>query len=53
VMFVIMSDADTGAQVRLRDKVTGTDLALQVPAFHAAIALITKQEKKLVATYGL
>jgi hypothetical protein len=53
VMFVIVSDADENARINLRDKITGGHLAFQVPALHAAILLLDKQQKNVVARYGV
>ncbi len=52
VMYVMVSDAAEDAKVDLRDKLTGTRLMLQLPAQHAAIAVIGKKEKAVVAKYG-
>jgi hypothetical protein len=52
VMYVIISDSAEDAMVDLRDKVTGVRLTLQIPSQHAAIAVIGKKEKAVVAKYG-
>jgi hypothetical protein len=52
VMFVITSDSDENAKIDILDKVSGARFTLQLPALHAAIALIGKQEKSVVAKYG-
>ena len=52
VMYVIISDAAEDTKIDLRDKTTGARLTLQLPSQHAAIAVIGKKEKTLVAKYG-
>ncbi len=52
VLYVMVSDAADDAKIDLRDKLTGTRLTLQLPAQHAAIAVIGRREKSVVAKYG-
>ena len=52
VMYVMVSDAAEDARIDLRDKLTGTRLNLQLPSQHAAIAVIGKRERGIVAKYG-
>lgn len=52
VMYVMISDAAEDAKIDLRDKTTGVRLTLQIPSQHAAIAVIGKKEKTVVARYG-
>ena len=52
VMYVIISDSVEDANVDFRDKTTGARLALQIGSQHAAIAIIGKKEKAVVAKYG-
>jgi hypothetical protein len=52
VMYVMISDAAEDAKIDLRDKATGFRLTLQLPSQHAAIAVIGKKEKTVVAKYG-
>jgi hypothetical protein len=52
VMYVMISDAAEDAKIDLRDKLTGARLSLLLPAQHAAIAVIGKREKAVVAKYG-
>jgi Beta-galactosidase len=52
VMYVMISDAGEDATIDFRDKLTGTRLNLVLPAQHAAIAVIGKREKSVVAKYG-
>jgi len=52
VLYVMVSDAAEDAKIDLRDKLTGTRLSLLLPAQHAAIAVMGKREKSVVAKYG-
>jgi hypothetical protein len=52
VMYVMVSDAAEDSKIDLRDKLTGVRLSLVLPAQHAAIAVIGKREKGVVAKYG-
>jgi len=45
VMYIMISDSADDSKVDLRDKLTGARLTLQLPAQHAAIAVIGKKEK--------
>jgi hypothetical protein len=38
--------------IALHDELTGADVNLNLPAQHAAMALISKTEKNIVAKYG-
>ena len=52
VMYVFVSDTATDSAISLRDQATGASLTFNLPAQHAAIAVIGKKEKKVVAKYG-
>jgi hypothetical protein len=52
VMYVMVSDRAEDSKIALRDRLTGVRLSLLLPAQHAAIALIGKREKAVVAKYG-
>jgi hypothetical protein len=52
VFYVLVSDNGEDSKVSLRDKVTGAHLDLQLKAQHAALAVIGKREKTIVAKYG-
>jgi hypothetical protein len=52
VLYVMSSESAEDARVDLRDKLTGVRLSLQLPAQHAAMALIGKKGKTVVARYG-
>jgi hypothetical protein len=52
VLYVLVSDSAHDATINLRDQSSGVSLAFSLPAEHAAIAVISKKEKKVVARYG-
>jgi hypothetical protein len=52
VLYVMESDCAEDAKIDLRDKLTGTRLTLTLPAQHAALAVVGKQAKSVVAKYG-
>jgi hypothetical protein len=52
VLYIMVSDAAESSGVILRDKLTGVPLELQLPAQHAALAVIGKREKRIIAKYG-
>ncbi len=52
VLYVMVSDSANDATISLRDQATGAPLSLTLPAEHAALAVISKKEKKTVAKYG-
>jgi hypothetical protein len=52
VMYVFVSDSDKDASVNIRDQATGVPIAFPLRAQHAALAVIGKKEKKVVAKYG-
>jgi hypothetical protein len=52
VLYILESESDRDCDITLHDALTGTDLKLQLPAQHAALALIDKQTRQLVAKYG-
>jgi hypothetical protein len=52
VLYVLVSDSANDATISLRDQSTGVPLTFSLPAEHAAIAVISKKEKKVVARYG-
>jgi hypothetical protein len=52
VLYVLVSDSANDAIINLRDQSTGVSLAFSLPAEHAAIAVIGKKEKKILARYG-
>ncbi len=52
MLYVLVSDSANDTNISLRDQATGVPLAFTLPAEHAAIAVIGKKEKKIVARYG-
>lgn len=52
VLYVVVSDSDQDAAINIRDQATGTPLAFHLPAQHAAIAVIGKKDRRVVAKYG-
>jgi hypothetical protein len=52
VLYVFVSDSANDTTIALRDETTGVALAFRLHAEHAAIALIGKKEKKIIAKYG-
>jgi len=52
VLYVLASDSADDTAINLRDQATGTPLTFSLPSEHAAIAVISKKDKKIVAKYG-
>jgi hypothetical protein len=52
VLYVMVSDSANDTNISLRDQATGVPIAFSLPAEHAAIAVIGKKEKMIVARYG-
>jgi len=52
ILYVFVSDSDRDAGVNIRDQATGVSIVFSLRAQHAAIAVIGKNEKKVVAKYG-
>ncbi len=52
ILYVMVSDSDQDAAINIRDQATGASLAFRLPAQHAAIAVIGKKERRVVAKYG-
>jgi hypothetical protein len=52
VLYVLESEDARDTAVDLRDALTGARLTLKLPAQHAALALIGKSEKAVIARYG-
>jgi hypothetical protein len=52
VLYVMISDGAEDSKIDLRDKTTGVRLTLPISSQHAAIAVIGKKEKTVVARYG-
>jgi hypothetical protein len=52
ILYVLISDSANDAAIKLRDESTGVPVEFTLPAEHAAIAVIGKKEKKIVARFG-
>jgi hypothetical protein len=52
MLYVLVSDSADGAMIKIQDLTTGVPISLSLRAEHAAIAVISKKEKKIVARYG-
>jgi len=52
ILYIIVSDNAEEAKIDLRDKITGTRVTLSLSAEHAALALIGRKEKAVIAKYG-
>ncbi len=52
VMYVVTSENAAPAQITLRDKLTGVQLNFVLAPERAAIALISKEKRAVVAKYG-
>jgi hypothetical protein len=52
VLYVMVSDSADDAAIDLRDKATGARIAFRLPAQRAAMVVISKAGKKIVAKYG-
>jgi hypothetical protein len=52
VLYVFENESDQEDNVNLRDPITSAQFAVRVPAGRAALALIDKKTKQIVAKYG-
>jgi hypothetical protein len=52
VLYVFVSDSANDTAVSLSDQITGAALTFTLPAQHAALAVIDKKQKRVVAKYG-
>lgn len=52
ILYILESENVDDTAVDLRDAMTGARLTLKLPAQHAALALIGKKEKAIIAKYG-
>jgi hypothetical protein len=52
MLYVLESESHRNAQIDLTDPTSGVELKLQLPAQHAALALIDKKTKQIAAKYG-
>src|SRR5580658_9361213 len=52
MLYVFISDSATDTAINLQDQITGAQLKFSLPAEHAAIAVLGKKQKGIVAKYG-
>jgi hypothetical protein len=52
VLYIFVSESAQDEAVKLQDKATSLPIAFTLPAEHAALALIGKKEKAVIAKYG-
>jgi hypothetical protein len=52
VLFVFESEFSQDQEINIRDEMTGTELKFKLPSERAALALISKKTKQIVARYG-
>jgi hypothetical protein len=52
VLYVVVSDGAEDARVDLRDKLSGARITIPLASQHAALAVVGKQSKTVVAKYG-
>ena len=52
IFYVVVSDSAEDSKIDLRDKLTGARLSFSLPGQHAALAVVGKQSKAVVAKYG-
>jgi hypothetical protein len=52
VLYILESESDLDTEIKLHDVATGVDLRVPLPSQHAALALIGKKEKNVIAKYG-
>jgi Beta-galactosidase len=52
VLYILVSDRRDDQQIQLRDNATGAQVSLNLPSQHAALALVGKKEKAVIAKYG-
>jgi hypothetical protein len=52
VLYILESETGDDTTIDLRDALTGVRLTLNLPAQRAALALISKQSKSVIAKYG-
>ncbi|HKT87301.1 MAG TPA: hypothetical protein VJQ59_02610 [Candidatus Sulfotelmatobacter sp.] len=52
MLYVFVSDSADDAAIKVRDRETGVPISFTLPSQHAALAVIGKEAKKIVARYG-
>ena len=53
LLYVLESESDRDADLDIKDSVTGVNIKFRLPAQRAALAVIDKKTKQIVAKYGL
>jgi hypothetical protein len=52
VLYILVSDSRDDQKIQLRDNATGAQVSLNLPSQRAALALVGKKEKTVIAKYG-
>ena len=52
VLYIMASESAEDTQIELRDKTTGASLGLKLAAQRAAMAVVSKKSRRLIARYG-
>jgi hypothetical protein len=52
MLYIFVSDREEDSKIDVSDRATGVSLTFLLPAQHAALALIGKEEKAVIARYG-
>jgi hypothetical protein len=52
MLYVLVSDSADDSRIDIRDRLTGVRLTVPLGAEHAALAVVSKKGKRLVARYG-
>jgi hypothetical protein len=52
VLYILESETDRDADFSFHDPISGAELSIHLPAQHAALALIDRHTKQIVAKYG-
>jgi hypothetical protein len=52
VLYILESESDLDADIKLHDRATGVDLHVPLPSQHAAVVVLGKKEKNIIAKYG-
>jgi len=52
IVYVLISDSAADTTINVRDDMTGVALSIPLRSQHAAIAVIGKKERNIVARYG-
>jgi hypothetical protein len=52
VLYIFVSDDAEDQEMKIRDSSTGVPISFKLPSEHAALALMGKKEKAVIAKYG-